>query len=39
MAASVDAVFSTSRTTREEVGETMLLKAGEPIRGAHEAIS
>lgn len=39
MAASVYAVFSTSRTRREEAGETLLLKAGEPIRGAHEAVS
>lgn len=31
--------FQSSRTTREELGGTLLLKAGEPIRGAREAVS
>lgn len=31
--------FQSSCTTREKVGGTLLLKAGEPIRGAHEAVS
>lgn len=31
--------FQSSHTTREEVEGMLLLKAGEPIRGAREAVS